>query len=330
MSESITVLFTSAGRRVELISCFRADAAALGIDLRVFAADLKPELSAACRVADARFAVPFITDPGYVEAVFARCVREQVQLLVPLHDGELALLAAQRERFAAAGIRVAVSAPEVVAIARDKLATAQAFAAAGIPTPRTARLDDVLAAPSTADWRWPVIAKPVAGSASIGVHLVPDRQTLGALALRVDRARYLVQEQCAGREYTVNVFFDRSGRVRCAVPHERLEIRAGEVSKGRTERHAGLGAAARQLEPALPGAWGPLCFQAFVAADGAVGVFEINARFGGGYPLAHHAGATFPRWLLEDALGRDVTAHDDWRSGVLMLRHDRSIFVSEN
>lgn len=323
MASSLTVLFTSAGRRVELINLFRADAAALGVTLRVLAADLKPEYSAACQVADGRFAVPLILDPGYVEQVRELCAREQVTLLVPLHDGELPLFAAARDRFAASGTRIVVSSAEVVAIARDKLATARALAAAGISTPRTARLDDVLAEAS--GWTWPVIAKPAGGSASIGVHLVPDRSTLATLAQTVERSRYLVQEYCAGREYTVNVFFS-GGQMRCAVPHQRLEVRAGEVSKGRTERRADLTAIARQLAVALPGADGPLCFQGMVDGHDRASVFEVNARFGGGFPLAHRAGATFPRWLMEDVLGRDVTAHDTWRSGVLMLRHDTSIF----
>ena len=64
-------------------------------------------------------------------------------------------------------------------------------------------------------------------------------------------------------------------------------------------------------------------------SDGANGfkVFEINARFGGGYPLAHRAGAPFSRWLLEEAAGRPGSAHNDWEEGVTMLRYDAAMFV---
>jgi carbamoyl-phosphate synthase large subunit len=57
-------------------------------------------------------------------------------------------------------------------------------------------------------------------------------------------------------------------------------------------------------------------------------VFEINARLGGGYPLAHQAGATFTKWLLEEALGLPCTAVDTWRAGVEMLRYDTAVFRS--
>jgi carbamoyl-phosphate synthase large subunit len=43
--------------------------------------------------------------------------------------------------------------------------------------------------------------------------------------------------------------------------------------------------------------------------------------------LAHHAGATFAKWLLEEASGRPSSAHDNWREGVVMLRYDAAVFL---
>ena len=56
-------------------------------------------------------------------------------------------------------------------------------------------------------------------------------------------------------------------------------------------------------------------------------MFEVNARFGGVYPLAHRAGARFSQWLLEESLGLQCTANNDWRAGVTMLRYDDAVFV---
>lgn len=323
-ADPVTVLFTSAGRRVELLSLFRADGAALGVPIRIAAADTTPALSAACQVADTQHAVRPFTQEGFVDEIFALCQREHVALVVPLQDAELELFASARERFAAAGVHVVVSSLEVIRTARNKLATARAFAAGGIPVPRTAPLAEVLA--DATGWTWPLIAKPISGGASVGVCVLPDARALTTFAGQIDRDGYLLQEKITGPEFTVNVFADRAGTVRCAVPHVRLEVRAGEVSKGRTERQPALTAIAQALGRVLPGAYGPLCFQAIVMSTGEVRVFEINARFGGGFPLAHRAGAHVPRWLLEDALGRPSSARDEWRPGVLMLRHDVSIF----
>jgi carbamoyl-phosphate synthase large subunit len=136
-----------------------------------------------------------------------------------------------------------------------------------------------------------------------------------------------VQERLAGPEYTVNMYIDRRGRLLAAIPHLRLEVRDGEVSKGRTERQEDLLSAAEKISLAFSriGAFGPLCFQAIVTPEGP-SVFEINARFGGGFPLTHKAGGRFTSWVLEEALGREPAPERNWREGLLMLRYDGAVF----
>lgn len=316
------VLLSSAGRRVELIGCFRSAAERLGLKLDVLAADLRPELSAACQAAEHNFSVPRCTEPGFVQTLLDICEREHVSLLVPTIDTELPILAAHAEEFSKLGTRVAVSSPKVVGIARDKLRTAEVFTTAGVTVPRTAKLADLLHAPG--DWRWPVVLKPIGGSSSVGLKIVKTVDE--ARRASEERDDYLAQEQWFGREYTVNLFFDASGRLRTAVPHWRIETRGGEVSKGRTERLPVLIDAAHKIAEALPGARGALCFQAILNERGEAGVFELNARFGGGYPLADRAGAPFAQWLLEEVAGLPSSANDNWREGVTMLRYDAAVF----
>ena len=136
----------------------------------------------------------------------------------------------------------------------------------------------------------------------------------------------ILQQLLVGPEYTVNMFIDEAGVLRSAVGHKRLRVRAGEVEKGRTERDPMLRGLAERIASALPQARGVLCFQLIVDRRSGPRVFEINARFGGGYPLAHFAGAEYARWLLEEVVGLPSTAHDTWRSGALMLRYDAATF----
>lgn len=318
-----TVLITSAGRRNQLISCFRASACDLGVDLRVVATDISPRLSAACAVADQSYVVPRCTDPAYIDALLGICQAEKVDLLVPTIDPELTPISCRHTEFESLGSRVAISSPEVTALANSKHATCRVLGASGVTVPRTMWLQEYLAAPQLL--AWPIIAKPNAGSASVGLvrpHSIEDLKNLPA-------KDYVVQEQCDGLEYTVNIFVDRHGQLRCAVPHRRIEVRGGEVSKGRTERVPHLDEAARKIAAAFPGARGPLCFQAFVTESGCCTVFEINARFGGGYPLAHQAGAQFSKWLLEETIGLPTTANNDWKPNVTMLRYDAAVFINE-
>ena len=318
---TLTILISSAGRRVGLMECFRADAAELGIDLDIIATDIRPDISPACHLADAAFPVPPCAADDFVDSVHSICFSNAVELVVPTIDPELDLLSRHRNRFAEIGTQLAVSSPDLVRLASDKLETIHFLAAAGIPVPRTAAFKSETF--DSADWKWPLILKPKVGSASKGAMVVSCPESVRGIEFAEE---YIVQEYMRGEEYTVNVFFDRQERLCCAIPHLRHEVRAGEVSKGTTRHHARLERIANRLGSILPSPRGVLCFQAIAGDDERIGVFEINARFGGGYPLAHAAGARFSQWLLQEAAGLPCTANNDWRDGVTMLRYDAAVF----
>lgn len=317
---ALTMLLGSAGRRVELLQAFREAAGRLGIGLTVIACDASPEWSAACRLVDRAFAVPRADSPEFAPAMLAICREFGVHFVVPTIDTELLALSEAFEDFRRIGTSIAVSAAGFVAMARDKLATVRALEQAGVPAPRTATLETVRSDPEA--WPWPLLVKPRHGSAGRAVSVVasvaelPERETEPLIA----------QQLLTGAEYTVNMFVDETGRARCVIPHRRVQVRAGEVEKGVTERRRELCEIGWRIAEHFEGIRGVICFQAILEEAGP-SVFEINARFGGGYPLAHRAGATFAQWLIEEVAGLPCSAHDRWREGVTMLRYDAAVFV---
>lgn len=322
MSNSLTVMLTSAGRRHHLIETLRSDASKLGLSLKVLAVDSRPELSAACMSADHRAAVPRCTSPDYLTILADLCTRHDVSIVIPTIDTELLALAEARDRFLALGVSIVVSSVSAVRIARDKLLTARTLAAEGVPTPTTKSLDDALADPRGMEG--PVILKPKDGSNSIGIIRLASVEEVQSLA--IDRKAYVAQQLCHGPEYTVNCYMSAQSEVLAAVPHHRIEVRGGEVSKARTERRADLIDQVPRIARAIPGLRGPFCFQAIVG-DAGPQIIEVNARFGGGYPIAHAAGACFGRWIMEEHLNRPPTVISEWEDGLLMLRYDSAVFV---
>src|SRR5262245_6879781 len=131
-TSSPTVLVSSAGRRVELLRAFRHTLDTLGGG-RVLATDLS-WYSSAYHDADERCLVPRITSDEFVPRMLEICEQQGVDLVVPTLDPELPVYAAARERFAAIGTTVAISAPEVTAIAADKQRTHDWLVANGFPT----------------------------------------------------------------------------------------------------------------------------------------------------------------------------------------------------
>ncbi len=324
MKRRFHVLLTSAGRRVALLRTFREALDALGLDGRVLAADLSP-LAPAFHAADAGFLVPRVSDPAYVDRLLALCREQEVDLVVPLIDPELPVLAAARDRFEGEGIALHVGSPEVCAIGGDKIRTHAWAVGAGLPTVRQALAAEVL---DGLRWDFPAVVKPSRGSASIGVRRVRDLDELAHATRGPCAGEWLVQSVAPGVEYTVSVYVDRTGRARCAVPRRRLAVRAGEVSKGAALRVEPVMALAMRAAEALPGARGALNLQVFHDEQtGEMAIIELNPRFGGGFHLAWRAGARYSQWLVEEALGLPSTITDRWEDGLVMLRYFDAVFV---
>ncbi len=320
MAQATGVLISSAGRRGALVGLFKKAGGDAGRVI-VHGCDMQPDLSAGCLLADHAHQVPRSTDPAFIDRVEEIVRQHGIRLIVPTIDTELPAYAAAADRLAQAGAYVHVSPPGVIAAVRDKLATMRVLAGAGVAVPESCTEAELRADPDRLGW--PVFGKPVGGSASRGLGIYADP---GQLRHEFPEPM-MFQPVLSGPEYTINMFIDRAGQLRTVVPHLRIQIRAGEVEKGRTERRADLRQQAEGIVRALPEARGVLCFQVIDDATRGPQVIEINARFGGGYPLAHQAGAQFANWLIEEAVGAPLSAHDEWRDGVTMLRYDDAVFT---
>jgi carbamoyl-phosphate synthase large subunit len=323
------ILISSAGRRVGLIRCFRESLGRLGIAGGIVAADASLD-APALQFTDSFQQTPCCGDPSFLPRLLEIALRERIDLVIPTIDPELAVYAGSRQLLAAKGVPVVISAPETIAICADKQRTHRWLRRHGFPAPRQESLAAAVA--PTRAHPFPVIVKPRFGSGSVGVRRVDSHDELLALA-RMARAGgsladQLVEEIAPGQEHTINVFVDPRGVSVAEVPHRRIEVRAGEVSKAVTARHNGMMGLARNIAEALPGARGPLSIQCFLAPDGAVRITEINARFGGGYPLTHQAGARFTDWILGELLGIPASRCDDWSDSLTMLRYDRELFLT--
>lgn len=132
------------------------------------------------------------------------------------------------------------------------------------------------------------------------------------------------------QEFTVDMYYDRKGRLKCAVPRERLEVRTGEVSKGATRKNSLYGLLTENMA-VLEGARGCITAQFFFNGrnDALYGV-EINPRFGGGFPLTYAAGGNYPGWLIREYLyGEEIPFSDRWENNLIMLRYDAKVLVHE-
>jgi carbamoyl-phosphate synthase large subunit len=321
-NRELNIVFTSVGRRVALIRHFQQTLRKLGLPGRIIGVDISDD-APAFHVVDRAYKICRIDDPRYIETLYDISRRENAAMLFPLIDTDLQLLAENRKRFADIKTTAVISDPQLIDIALNKHKTHDFFVARGIDTPRVFDIAAVLTAPAV---EYPLFLKPLDGNASKGIVKIRDKNEL--LFFKDYVPRPLLQEYLHGTEYTLDIFYDFEGRPRCLVPRKRIEVRAGEVSKAVIENHPAVLEQGWRVAHALQGCRGCINVQCFLTPGDTVRFVEINPRFGGGAPLSIHAGADFPRWLIDLYRGEDPgDIGACFREHVFMLRYDDAVFV---
>ena len=318
----INVLVLSAGRRVELIKCFKRAASELKVTGKVIAVDCS-DTAPALYFADKYRLVPRIDSGRYVDAVIDVCNEESVSLIVPTIDTELLLLAENRERIEKeTNARLLISDLSVIQICRNKLNTQKYMEEHGFKVPHLYTKEEL----EKDDIGFPLFVKPVDGSSSIDTYKVENREQLNAILTLVKDP--MVQDYMVGEEYTIDVFLDFGSNIITMVPRLRMATRSGEIAKGRivkdTEIIEDVTRLMNELKPI-----GHITVQCR-KTDRGIEYIEINPRFGGGAPMSIMAGADSCSNLYRLLRGEVLTYNDDYRENVIFLRFDSSIMLNED
>lgn len=319
----LSIIFTSVGRRVELMRAFRRAADRLGIPVRLVGLDINP-LAPALQVVDAPYIVPRLSDPSYIPTLVSLCEREGASRVFPLIDPDIRVLAQHRAELEATGARVAAVPVEAADITDDKWKTSAFFRGLGLPVPRSWLPHEV----DPAQAEYPLFIKPRNGSASHHTFKVRDARELTFFRDYITEP--IIQELLPGPEITTDVVCDVDGSVLGVVSRRRIEVRGGEVAKGITVHDPAIIDACVRIAAALP-AIGPITVQCMLK-DGEPRFTEINARLGGGVPLGIAAGVDGPALLLARAAGLAIDAPPigEYRVGLYTSRFDDSFMLTED
>lgn len=319
MNSNTNVLILSAGRRVELVQAFKEALNRHFPTSKVYTTDLYPDMSSACQVSDEFFKAPRVTSDEYIDFLIDACNKFKIGLVIPTIDTELIVLSKNKEKFNQIGTTVVIADQHLVQACRDKRETAKIFSSLNIDQPEIYDRDHI---------KFPCFCKPYDGSCSIGAMPILNKDLLTNDILIDERNMFMELIGKEYKEYTIDAYYNKQGQLCCLVPRERLEIRAGEVSKGATRKNFVYDYLLNKLNN-LEGAIGCITVQVFANPETeSIKSLEINPRFGGGYPLAHAAGANFPEWLIQEYLSnQSIEFFDNWEDNLLMLRYDAKVIV---
>lgn len=314
------VLVLSAGRRVSLVRAFKKAIDDLKIDGDVFGADMVPSMSAACNVLSNSFVLPHVGKDEYIDELKTLCLKESIKLVIPTIDTELLKLAKHKQEFKELGITIVVSNSELVVPCRDKRLTHDLFNNIGLPVPITYSLGNI---------KFPCFSKPISGSLSQNIRILQSQDELDTWD--VPKLEMMYMEIISNEEFdefTIDIYYTQDSELICMVPRQRVEVRGGEISKGRTNK--ALIDLLKEPMSKIKTAFGCLTLQVFKSKiSKQIYGIEINPRFGGGFPLSNAAGARYSEFLLREVLLHEKLSYtDDWEDKLVMLRYDAEVLVS--
>jgi carbamoyl-phosphate synthase large subunit len=320
----MNILITSAGRRVSLVEAFQKELTAVFPEGKVMTTDFNIKLSAACQVSDQSFQMPLVSDASYFDRLLKVCLDNDIKLVIPTIDTELLLLAKKKKQFSDHGIKVIVASEAFVQMCRDKREIHVFFEDHNVQIAKEY---------SKYDYKLPIFIKPKNGSRSIDTYTITKHEQLTKYHFKNDDLMFLKYlDHNEFDEYTCDLYYDKTHNLKCIVPRKRIEVRDGEVNKCVAEKGALVDYIKERLS-FIDGAIGCLTAQFFKHKEtNEIFGIEINARFGGGYPLSYFVGANYPKWLIQEYLQEeDITIEyfADWEENLLMLRYDKEVLVHD-
>lgn len=316
------ILITSVGKRVSLVRIFQKTLSNLLPDAKVFTTDMDPTMAPAGIVSDKCFKVPKVTDSTYIDILIDICLTNHISLIIPTIDTELIVLAKNKTLLNSKGIKVIISDYDFIMACRDKRHTSVLFKKLGIRVPEYRDKNNPV---------FPMFAKPYDGSLSKDIYFIKSKEDLTPQILNNSKLLFMEYiDKNQYKEFTVDIYYGLDNKLKCIIPRERVEVRAGEINKGYTRKNYIIPYLRKRIEY-MPGVVGCICMQLFfdeITKD-IIGI-EINPRFGGGYPLSYYAGADFPNYILKEYLMNEPLSYtEDWLGNTLMLRYDGEVIVYE-
>lgn len=316
------ILILSCGTRCKLVEYFKDRKN--GFD-KVVVTDCN-EYAPALYVSDCFYIVSRMNAPTYLDEIYDICIKEQINVILPLQEEELLLMAKNRYRFERKNILVAISDYEKIKLCKDKYELYQYLNKQNIPTIETFLAEDIL---KERKEKVELFVKPRCGAGSVGAMKVKTRTLLEAL-VKESKDELVAQPYIEGKEYGVDVYVDfQSGDIIAMFCKEKLRMRAGETEKSisvnvpQIFEIVGETIAKMKLKGALD--------MDILENNGKFYILEINPRFGGGYPHAYACGINFPKMLAINAQGEiNHKVDEEYPENLVALKFSDIITVTPN
>jgi carbamoyl-phosphate synthase large subunit len=291
------VLFTNAGRRTYLIE-YMLELGKHGYDIEIFVGDADKN-SAAFYVSKKikTIITPRVSgnEDHYIESLCEFVKENKIDIIIPLMDFELPILAAHKETFKKIGTTVIISDSNIINTTLDKYYTYNLCKKVGISFPKVYLT--YLSIPKDNK----IIRKKRLGSGSVGLSVHKNKSTLLDFKEGIDIAQCFIE----GDEYGLDILNNLKGEFVHASFRKKIAMRAGETDKALIMYSDDLWDFAQNIGSKLNHI-GNLDLDIIIDRSNKIHVIDINPRFGGGYPFSHSAGFNYLKAIIDDYLGKEL------------------------
>ncbi len=235
--------------------------------------------------------IPFVEDAAFIPALQKVCDDYKIDFIFPAHDSVVLKLAQHAHEFKA---KIITSSLETNEICRSKEKTYKKFQGI-IPTPKLFQKDNIE--------KYPVFLKPSVGQGSKGTCKVSNKHELDFYLSK--NSELLILEYLPRREYTIDCFTNRHGKLLFAMGRQRIRISNGISVSSKTVNNPKFIELAEKINKVLSfqGVW---FFQVKENTDGEFVLMEIAPRIAGTMGLSLGLGVNFAQLSLFDMMGYDV------------------------
>lgn len=316
------ILILSCGTRNKVVQAFKND-----WNGRVVATDCSP-LASALYEADEYYIVPKINEKNYLSVILEICEKEQINAVFSLIDPELNLLADNKNLFEERDIIIIGSKKKQCDMSLDKWAMYEWLMENGYKCAKSYReLDKFILDYENRVIDFPVVIKPICGSASLQIVIANSLETVKNVMDNYDNM--MIQEFLNGQEIGVDCYIDLlSEKLVEAFSKKKIKMRAGETDKSVSFKDDKLFGFVQKFLQEV-GYLGVVDVDIF-DVEGEYYISEVNPRFGGGYPHAYACGVDFTKLIYNNLNGvENVCNIGNYKENIYMIKYNEICIKSE-
>jgi carbamoyl-phosphate synthase large subunit len=267
-------------------------------DVELFSTDLR-NMSSGLVYTKNHFKVSHAMDKNYIQQMLSISIENNIRYIFPVSDAECKKLAKNKHLFDKVGTKILSSNYNIVELCCDKLKTYDFLKMIGIKTPLTWAYT-----PKNTE-NFPIVLRTrYAGTKRKALEYLLDEVDYNYHGMKI-KSEKVLSGVVEGREFTIDVLSDMSGKVIKVSPRERTYVLNGNTKIGTIVHSEKMVKEVSKIAEGL-GLVGITCIQC-ISNNTGNHYFEINPRVGSGLDLTIKSGLDFPSMLIDINEGKDIS-----------------------